>query len=134
MILIDTSVMVDFFRGRETEKTLLLERAREMGIPYGFSAFTYMELLRGARTEEAFAKLREYLSTQTIYYLPEREESYGDVARMYFDLRRKGVTPRNTVDLFIASTAIAHGLFLLHDDKDFDTMAPHLPELKMFAA
>jgi predicted nucleic acid-binding protein len=134
VILIDTSVMVDFFRGRETEKTLLLERARDMGIPYGFSAFTYLELLRGARTEEAFATLREYLSTQTIYYLPAREESYGDVAHMYFDLRRKGVTPRNTVDLFIASTAIAYGLFLLHDDKDFDNMAPHLPGLKMFVA
>ncbi|MDR1496471.1 MAG: PIN domain-containing protein [Clostridiales Family XIII bacterium] len=132
MILIDTSVMIDFLRGRETDKTRLMDRARAMGIPYGFSAFTYMELLRGARTEGDFAKLKEYLSTQTIYYLPEREESYSDVASLYFDLRRRGVTPRNTVDLFIASTAIAHDLFLLHDDRDFDNMAPHMPELKMF--
>jgi predicted nucleic acid-binding protein len=134
MILIDTSVLIDFFRGRETDKTRLMDKAREMGVPYGFSAFTYMELLRGARTEDAFIRLREYLSTQTIYRLPEGPTAYSDVAYMYFDLRRRGVTPRNTVDLFIAFTAITYGLFLLHDDRDFDNMAPHMPGLKMFAA
>jgi predicted nucleic acid-binding protein len=111
-----------------------MERVREMDMPYGFSAFTYMELLRGVKTKKEFVKLKEYLSTQTIYCLPERPETYGDVAYTYFDLRRKGVTPRNTVDLFIAFTAMTYDLFLLHDDKDFDNMAPYLPELKIFAA
>ncbi|MDR2162536.1 MAG: PIN domain-containing protein [Clostridiales Family XIII bacterium] len=134
MILIDTSVLIDFFRGRETDKTRLMDKAHEMGIPYGISAFSYMELLRGARTDGEFAKLREYLSTQAIYYLPEDEEAYSGVAYMYFDLLRRGVTPRNTVDLFIAFTAIANGLMLLHDDRDFDMMASYLPELKMFEA
>jgi len=54
-------------------------------------------------------------------------------ARLYFDLRRKGITPRGTIDIFIALTAIHHNLSLLHDDRDFDAIASYVKELKIAA-
>jgi hypothetical protein len=42
---------------------------------------------------------------------------------LYFDLRRKGVTPRSTIDVLIALTAMENKLLLLHDNRDFDLMA-----------
>jgi predicted nucleic acid-binding protein len=50
---------------------------------------------------------------------------------LYFTLRRKGITPRSTIDMLIALTAIEFNLLLLHDDRDFDVMAEHIPELNI---
>ena len=50
---------------------------------------------------------------------------------LFFDLRRSGVTPRITMDMLIALTAIEYNLQLLHEDRDFDIMANHLPTLQI---
>jgi predicted nucleic acid-binding protein len=50
---------------------------------------------------------------------------------MYFDLRRKGVTPRSTIDILIALTAMLNNLSLLHDDRDFDAMAAEIKDLRI---
>ena len=52
-------------------------------------------------------------------------------AELYFDLRRQGITVRNTIDILIAFTAIVNQLPLLHNDQDFDFMAEKIPELKI---
>ena len=132
MILVDTSVMVDFLRGEQTAMTDALDDIKRLRLPFGFSAYTYMELLRGAKNEREFDLLQATLGTQRIYYLPESEERYRNIARMYFDLRRKGMTIRGTIDLLIVATAIKYDLLLLHDDRDFDYLAPHFPDLKIY--
>ena len=53
---------------------------------------------------------------------------------MYYELRRKGVTPRSAIDILIAVTAIRYNLSVLHDDHDFDVMAQNIPELKIYGA
>ena len=131
MILVDTSVIIDYLKGRTTEKVLLLEDILQRNIPFGISAFTYQEILQGARDEQEWETLKGYLSTQTIYYINPAPEEYEKSARLYFDLRRKGVTPRSTIDILIVTTALENSLALLHDDKDFDTMAKHIPELNI---
>ena len=64
--------------------------------------------------------------------LPEPSVSiYEEAAVQYFKLRRKGITPRSTLDLLIELTAITNNLALLHDDRDFDLMARHIPDLRI---
>ncbi len=72
-----------------------------------------------------------YKETQIIYFLPEEKAAYEKAARLYFDLRRKGITPRSTIDILIALTAIENKLMLLHNDRDFDLMAEQVDALKI---
>ena len=131
MILVDTSVLVDYLKGNETHKTRVFDAILNQGLSYGISPYSYQELLQGARNEREFELLKEYLDTQNFYYLPSTLETFEKAARLYFDLRRKGVTSRGTIDMFIALTAIHHNLSLLHDDRDFDTMACAIKSLKV---
>jgi predicted nucleic acid-binding protein len=131
MILVDTSVLIGFLKGQSDEKTLMFNDVLEREIPFGISPYTYQEVLQGARNEREFKQLCDYLSTQTFCFLPEEVAVYERAARMFFDLRRHGVTVRGTIDVLIALTAIDGDLFLLHNDSDFDAMARHFPELKI---
>jgi predicted nucleic acid-binding protein len=133
VILLDTSVLVDYLKGRDTLKTRTLEMAIHQGVFYGISPYTYQELLQGAKNEREFRLLKDYLSTQHIYFLPPALETFEKAARLYFDLRRKGVTLRGTVDILIALTAMYHNLSLLHDDRDFDAIASAVKSLKIAA-
>ena len=132
MILVDTTVLVDLLKGRENEKTKLLEGAISNNIPFGIASYTYQEVLQGARDETEYLKLREYLSTQRIYFLPETVETYERAAEMFFMLRRQGVTIRSTIDILIAQTAIENDLYLLHNDRDFDLISQKGTGLKQF--
>jgi hypothetical protein len=81
------------------------------------------EVLQGARDEREYKELREYLDSQTVYSLPEERKTYEKAARLFFDLRRKGITVRGAFDVLIALTAMEYDLMLLHDDRDFDAIA-----------
>lgn len=131
MILVDTSVLIDFLKGQTNAKTLLFEEILSREIPFGLSPYTFQEVLQGARNEKEYKHLHDYLSTQTIYYLPEEIATYEKAARLYFDLRRKGMTPRSTIDILIALTAIENKLMLLHNDRDFDLMAEQVETLSV---
>lgn len=123
MILVDTSVLIDFLKGQTNEKVQLFDQILSRNIDFGFSAYTFQEVLQGARNEKEYEQLRDYLSSQIIYFLPEETAVYEKAARLYFDLRRKGITPRSTIDVLIALTAIENNLLFLHNDRDFDLMA-----------
>jgi len=132
LILVDTSVVVDFLKGTDNEKVGLFEELLIKDAPFGISAFTYQEVLQGARNEKEYANIRQYLLSQTIYFLPESADVYEKAAQLYYKLRRQGITVRSSVDLLIAITAIENNLYLLHNDRDFDTMAGAIKELKVF--
>ena len=131
MILVDTSVLIDFFKGAETQKTLIFESILKQDLPYGIAPYTYQEVLQGARDEPEYEKIREYLATMRFYFLPETIDVYEESARMFFDLRRKGITVRSTIDILIALVAIRNNLSLLHNDRDFDAIASGTGSLKI---
>jgi predicted nucleic acid-binding protein len=131
MVLVDTSVLIAFLQGRVDDKVAMFEEILWRDIPFGISAYTYQEVLQGASDGEEFERLKDYLSTQQIYYLEQAAATYEKAAMLYFKLRRRGITPRSTLDMLIALTAIDNGLALLHDDRDFDVMAAHMPELRV---
>lgn len=132
MVLVDTSVLTGYLKGQTDDKTLLFDEVLTRDIPFGISPYTFQEVLQGARNEKEYRQLRDYLSTQTIYFLPEEKPTCEKAARLYFDLRRKGITPRSTIDILIALTAMEYKLLLLHNDRDFDLMAEQVDALRIF--
>ncbi|MCD8352002.1 MAG: PIN domain-containing protein [Planctomycetaceae bacterium] len=134
MVLVDSSVFINYLKGCYSEKTELFQELVDRDIPYGISVLTYQEILQGARNEREYAVLLEYLDTQTIYSPPSTTEYYEKAARLFFRLRRRGMTVRGQIDLLIAVTAIANDLLLLHEDRDFDAIASKTPELKILSS
>jgi predicted nucleic acid-binding protein len=131
MILVDTSVLIDFFKGRNNMYVAALDRVLENGIPFGINDFIYQELLQGARTIEEFQKLKEYLETIPFFYL-QGKESFEKAALLNITCRKAGITIRSTIDLLIIETAMENDLFLLHNDNDFFHIAEIMPELKIY--
>ena len=91
-MLIDTSVLVALFKDRSGIAAQALRNILD-GRDYCLTRFTQMELLQGARDEKEWLKLSDYLADQD--YLEASEETWAAAARLYFDLRRKGLTVRS---------------------------------------
>lgn len=127
MILVDTSVLVDFFRGTKNEESRRFESVLQMKIPFGISSFIFQEILQGADSEKEYYLLKNYLATQRFYNPKDSVESFAKAARIYVDCRKKGVTIRSTIDCAIAVTALEHDLFLLHNDNDYVLMQKVVP-------
>ena len=120
MILVDTSVWIEIFR----DKTGNIVKAFQKAIGaknYAISRFQQLELLQGASDEKEWGLLENYLSSQ--YYLEASQDTWPEAARIYFELRRKGVTINSPVDCCIAQIALEYGAFLLHRDKDFEKIS-----------
>ena len=69
MVLVDTTVLINYLKGNENEKVKLFENVLKRRLPYGISSYTYQEILQGARDEKEYAGLKKYLSTQVIYFV-----------------------------------------------------------------
>ncbi len=123
-MLIDTSVLVALFRDRSGTVASALQELLE-DHDYALTRFTQMELLQGARNEKDWLKLSDYLADQD--YFEASEGTWAAAARLYFDLRRKGLTVRSVIDCCIAEIAMSHDATLLHNDRDFATIAKLRP-------
>ncbi|UCG99764.1 MAG: PIN domain-containing protein [Deltaproteobacteria bacterium] len=124
MILIDTSVWIKVLRDREG-KVVRAFRERVSEQICVLSRFTQLELLQGAKDEQEWDRLDEYLSTQ--YYLEATEDTWREAARLYFELRREGITLSSPADACIAQIAIESKVPLLHQDQDFERIAKVRP-------
>lgn len=131
MILVDTSVLIDYLRGKENDKSVIFQAILDRNLPYGITGLVFLEVLQGSKTEEEFGLIKEYLETLTFYELLDKKESYEKVARLSLLCRKSGVTVRSTIDLIIAQIAIENELSLLHNDRDFDTIASVISDLKI---
>jgi len=131
MILVDTSVLIDFFKGTENAGTHKFAAVLGQQIPFGICSLIYQEVLQGAKSDQEYERLKTYLSSQRFYALRHPLESYAAAARIYMDCRKRGVTIRSTIDCLIVQTALENDLSLLHNDSDFDAIARVLP-LKIY--
>lgn len=131
MYLVDTSVWLDFFRGRRRHGVSRFEQILDQAVPFGITGVIFQEVLQGADSEEDFSRLTHYLGTQKFYHPLDPVESYRKAARLYFRCRRRGVTIRSSVDCFIAQIAIEHGLSLVHNDRDYTEMSKVVRELRL---
>ncbi len=120
MVLVDTSVMIDYLQGNENDAVLRFQYVLDNGIPFGITPLIYQEVLQGIKTEREFDKVKRYLDTQRFYLSQDERESYASAARIYFKCRKKGITISSTIDCLIVQAAIENNLLLLHNDSDFD--------------
>ena len=123
MILVDTSVLIDFFKGVKNNAVNKFRSVLTQKIPFGINSFIYQEVLQGAKTEREYRTLKIYLVSQRFYHPKDPVDSFTRAARIYCDCRKSGITIRSTIDCIIAQTAIEHKLRLLHNDSDFEEMA-----------
>ena len=123
MILVDTSVLIDFFKKNDTHPVHKFKEVIMREIPFGITAQIFQEVLQGAKSQKDYNRLKAYLETQVFYHPKDPIESFAQAAQLYRECRKKGVTPRSTIDCLIAQIAIEYDLSLLHHDKDFDRIA-----------
>jgi len=120
MILVDTSVWVDVFRDATgNERNGLRTVLGEDNVV--LTRFNQLELLQGAREEREWTLLVSYLDGQE--YLEAGPETWRNAARIFFELRRRGLTVRSPIDCCIAQLALEHDALLIHRDRDFKTIA-----------
>ncbi len=123
MILIDSSVWIDYFNGVPTWQTDLLDNYLS-NVPVVIGDLILTEVLQGFRSNRDYETARTFLNA-----LPFRQMGGYNVAiqsaQNYRLLRKAGVIVRKTIDIIIATFCIMEGLTLLHDDRDFDPMVSH---------
>jgi predicted nucleic acid-binding protein len=124
MILVDSSVWINYFNGLSTWQTDLLDSYLP-NIPIIIGDLILTEVLQGFKINKDYETAKDLLST-----LPFRQIGGYDVAiqsaQNYRTLRKSGVTVRKTIDVIIGTFCIIEGLSLLHDDRDFEPMVSYL--------
>lgn len=125
MILVDTSVWIDYFNGNPTWQTDLLDRC--LGdTPVVMGDLILTEVLQGFRSDKDFETVKSFLSA-----VPFRQMGGYPIAihsaQIYRQLRKKGISVRKTIDVIIATFCMAENLTLLHNDRDFDPISEHFP-------
>jgi hypothetical protein len=124
MILVDTTVWIDYFNGRLTPHTDILDRLLgEQIILIGDLILS--ELLQGFRQDEDFEQVCQALQSFTSVSLVTPALAIQS-ARNYRILQRLGITSRKTIDCLIATACIENGYSLLHNDSDFNGFEQHL--------
>ena len=124
MILVDSTVWIDYFNGRKTWQTDLLEHLFSH-VPIIIGDLILTEILQGFRSDNDYKTAKSLLSDLPFHRMggyPVAVQS----AKNYRILRKKGVTVRKTIDIIIGTYCILEGLLLLHDDRDFEPMVSHL--------
>jgi predicted nucleic acid-binding protein len=124
MILVDSSVWVDYFRGTKTPETDLLDKL--LGVePVAIGDLVLAEVLQGFSSEQDFNQGNRLLMSLPIIDLVGAEIAI-QAARNYRVLRGLGITIRKTIDTLIATSCIENQLLLLYSDSDFDPFVEHL--------
>ena len=124
MIVVDSSVWIDFFRGSATRETTVLRSLIGRGVVL-VGDLILAEVLQGFPDERQAEAGRRTLELSPVEPMVGRDLAVA-AARNYRNLRAGGVTVRRTIDLLIATFCLERGHALLHRDRDFDPMAARL--------
>jgi predicted nucleic acid-binding protein len=126
ILLVDTSVWIDFFAGRDTPQTRYFKDAIGEGGEVALTGVILAEILQGIPSDSEFARLRKALSSFRILQ-PASDETYVQAARLYRAGRKRGVTIRSLVDCLIAAIAIENAAAILHKDRDYERISGYAP-------
>ena len=124
MIVVDSSVWIDYFNGSETREVALLDDI--LGVePVMVGDLILVEVLQGFQTDRDVRKARILLDTLRFEPMLGRNVALAGAAN-YRALRSKGITVRKTIDVLIATFCMKNNHVLLHSDRDFDPIEKHL--------
>ena len=121
MILIDTSVWIDFLINRDSLGAKTIESLVESREDICICGVVLTEILQGIRNDREHNKTKAILSD--LVFLPMPQETFYSAANIYRTCQSQGITIRNSIDCMIAATCIQYDVTLLHNDKDFDLIA-----------
>jgi predicted nucleic acid-binding protein len=124
-VLVDSTVFIDFFAGRETTQTARLEECFQNGDEICYCGFVLAEVLQGIRDEKQLATVKRQF--ENLIYLEDDRSTFELGATIYRELRRDGITIRNSIDCLIAATVIQHGVNFLEHDRDYKFIDRHFP-------
>ncbi len=119
MILVDTSVWIDFLNGAHSKERHALHRLIEEEEDISITEMILTEILQGIKEDKDFKRVKDYLLELPIHR-PKGTETYLKAAGIYRDCRKRGKTVRKTVDCIIAAICMENNLTLLHKDSDFE--------------
>lgn len=124
MILVDSSVWIDYFRGITTPETDRLD-ALLGNEPLAVGDLILAEVLQGFASDKEFDQARKLLTSLDVVEIGGLEIAI-QAARNFRTLWQLGVTIRKTIDTLIATRCIENDFALLHCDRDFDPFVMHL--------
>lgn len=123
MILVDTSVWIDFFNGKDLPHVLTLETLITQEADIAICGVILTEVLQGISNDKEYKLTQKYL--QALLMLKIKDDVWLYAAEIYRNLRKRGLTVRKINDCIIAATALYYDCVLLHNDKDFSTIQLH---------
>jgi predicted nucleic acid-binding protein len=124
MILVDSSVWIDYFRGRRTREAAHLDAL--LGVePVAIGDLMLAEVLQGFADDATFRRALGLFEPVPVLEIGGRAIAL-QAARNFRSLRARGVTVRKTIDTLIATRCIHDGLPLLFSDRDFEPFVSHL--------
>jgi predicted nucleic acid-binding protein len=124
MILVDSSVWIDYFNGRDTSQTSKLDEL--LGVELlGIGDIILTEVLQGFRIDADYDTAKQVLTSLTVFNMLGIESAIKS-ADNFRILRKRGITIRKTVDVIIATFCIENDHALLFSDKDFMPFVQYL--------
>ncbi len=122
MIVVDTTVWIDFLEGRGTSFDLHLKKLIEQGERLALTDIIYCEVLQGILEESKFRQTRSILRAYPILQM-RGLRTFERAALIYRACRKKGLTIRKTADCLIAATCLEARAERYHNDRDFEAIA-----------
>ena len=124
MVIVDTTVWIDYFRGVENPQSLWLD-AQAQSKRLGLTDLILSEVLQGIRDDQEFLKVQIELLKFEVFALGGIDLAIG-AAQNFRKLRKKGFTIRRIADCWMATFCLRDGHELLHRDRDFDPFESEL--------
>lgn len=124
MILVDSSVWIDYFNGNSIAETDFLDQI--LGVEMiVVGDIIFLEVLQGFKSENDFQKALKCLEAFPFRNMLGKEIALKSAIN-YRLLRKKGITPRKTIDMIIGTYCIENNIKLLYSDQDFDQLVKYL--------
>ncbi len=124
MIIVDSSIWIDYFNGKKSKKTDWLDES--LGIePIIMGDIILAEVLQGFQYDKDFKTAKRLLLEFPFIEMLGQEIAIKSAVN-YRKLRQKGITVRKTIDVIIGTFCIHHHFALLHNDRDFNPIEKHL--------
>jgi predicted nucleic acid-binding protein len=129
MVLLDTSLWIEFFSDRKNQAAQFVEDALNNQMAVCVNAVIEMEILQGIREDKLHRQVKEILVN--FQYFPDLSRDYFDMASDIFRrCRKSGITVRKSLDCLIAANCLIDGLVVAHRDRDFELIKSVFPDLQ----
>jgi predicted nucleic acid-binding protein len=118
VILVDTTVWIDFFNGHDSKQVSRLVHLIEKRDEICICGVILTEILQGIKNSNEYKQVEDLLDS--LLFIEMTKDTFILAADIFRSLRLRGITVRKTLNCMIAAIAIEHSATLLHNDRDFD--------------